>query len=87
MYLLLIEACYYDEKEKNENDNKKNCVGHSIFLVELPSNNVVVEKSNKRLFLKVERWALICELGVYSRGVLIDNFTSRVGAYSRGALI
>ena len=38
---------------------KTNCAGHSIILVELPSNYVVVENSNKRPFLKVEGWALI----------------------------
>ena len=38
---------------------KTNCVGHSIFLAELPSNYVFVENSNKRPFLKVEGWVLI----------------------------
>ena len=45
---------------------KTNCAGHSIFLAELPSNDVVVENSNKHPFLKVEGWALIRGLGAYS---------------------
>ena len=59
---------------------KTNCTGHSIFLAELPFNYVNVENSNKRPFLKVEGWALI------PGGRLFNNFTSRVGAYSRGRL-
>ena len=65
---------------------KTNCAGHSIFLTELPSNYVVVENSNKRPFLKVEGWAHIRGVGAYSRGCLFNNFTSRMGANSRGRL-
>ena len=55
-------------------ENKTNCVGHSIFLAELPSNYVVVENSNKRPFLKVEGWALIRE-GRLFEGTLVRVIT------------
>ena len=100
MNVFLNEACYHDEKGKMRMKTKTNFAGHSIFLSELPSNYVNVENSNKCPFLKVEEWALIRGVGAYSRGGrlfegwalfregrLFNNFTSRVGTFSRGCLL